>query len=154
MEANLKKTLDRIAAFYDARKVGHVGPLGFRRSTALARFRSCLDKLIEKQVIVPGQTRFLDLGCADGRVNVFLSFLTRVSVGIELDEWTLDEFGPLKKEKDLFKKFPDEVGKEVKKTILQREKRKSEKHKKQIALEMANELALHEKDFLYEDFEI
>ncbi len=40
----------------------------------------------------------MDLGCADGRVNLLLSYLTKLSVGIELDEWTLDEYGPLRDE--------------------------------------------------------
>ena len=36
------------------------------------------------------------MGCADGRVNVLLSYLVKISIGIELDEWTLDEYMPLK----------------------------------------------------------
>jgi hypothetical protein len=36
------------------------------------------------------------LGCADGRVNVFLSYLVQISVGVEMDDWTLEEYGPLK----------------------------------------------------------
>jgi hypothetical protein len=91
----LHKTLQRVAEFYDKRKVGDVGPLGFRRSTHLSILFACLDRLIEKGVIEPGRTRFLDMGCADGRVNVFLSYLVRSSIGIELDEWTLDEHGSL-----------------------------------------------------------
>ena len=33
----------------------------------------------------------LDLGCGDGRVNVWMSYLAQVSIGVELDEWTLEE---------------------------------------------------------------
>jgi hypothetical protein len=47
---------------------------------------------------MPERSTFLDLGCADGRVNVFLSYLMKASVGVELDSWTLEEYGPLKAE--------------------------------------------------------
>ena len=46
-------------------------------------------------LFTPGEALFLDMGCADGRVNVLFSYLTRESVGIEIDEWTLDEYFPL-----------------------------------------------------------
>jgi hypothetical protein len=91
----LRRTLERVADFYDKRKVGDVGPLGFRRSSDLETLFNCLGRLIEEGVIVPGRTRFLDMGCADGRVNIFLSYVVKLSIGIELDEWTLDEYGPL-----------------------------------------------------------
>ncbi len=96
LDEQLKKTLRRVADFYDQRKVGDVGPLGFRRSTDMMTIMTCLERLLDEKIIMPDKTMFLDLGCADGRVNVFLSYLVRMSVGIELDEWTLDEFGPLK----------------------------------------------------------
>lgn len=92
----LMKTLARVADFYDRRKVGDVGPLGFRRSTDLGILFSCLAPLIKERIIVPDRTKFLDLGCADGRVNLFLSYLVKSSVGIEIDEWTLEEYCPLK----------------------------------------------------------
>jgi SAM-dependent methyltransferase len=57
---------------------------------------ACADRLIGEGILVPGRTRFLDLGCADGRVNLFFSYLVRLSVGIEIDEWTLDEYGALR----------------------------------------------------------
>ncbi|SPD73341.1 conserved hypothetical protein [uncultured Desulfobacterium sp.] len=91
-----QKALEEVALFYDERKVGDVGPLGFRRSTDLLRLSACLPGLLESRVIEPGKTRFLDLGCADGRVNVFLSYMVDISVGVELDDWTLDEYGPLR----------------------------------------------------------
>jgi SAM-dependent methyltransferase len=96
MEQRLEETLHRVAEFYDGKKVGDVGPLGFRRSTDLKILRKCADRLLDVGIIRPGETRFLDLGCADGRVNVFFSYLVKTSVGIELDEWTLDEYGPLR----------------------------------------------------------
>lgn len=100
MEEVLLKTLQRVAAFYDRRKVGDVGALGFRRSTDLKRLLSCLEWMMDQGLLFPGKTRFLDLGAADGRVNVLLSYLVKVSVGIELDEWTLDDYAPLKSELD------------------------------------------------------
>jgi len=57
---------------------------------------NCLERMLDQSIIKPDETMFMDLGCADGRLNVFLSYLVKTSVGIELDEWTLKEFGPLK----------------------------------------------------------
>ena len=37
------------------------------------------------------------MGCADGRVNLLLSYVVKQSVGIEVHEWILDEYAPLKK---------------------------------------------------------
>ena len=98
MDQQLKKSLSKVAEFYDHRKVGAVGPLGFRRSTDLMTLLACADRLIGEEIIKPDETAFLDLGCADGRVNLFFSYLVRLSVGIELDEWTLEEYDPLRGE--------------------------------------------------------
>ena len=95
MDEQLKKTLLKVGRFYDQHKVGDRGSLGFRRSTDMMTLMVCLNHLIDKKIINPGETNFLDLGCADGRVNVFLSYLVKMSVGIELDEWTLKEYGAL-----------------------------------------------------------
>jgi hypothetical protein len=88
--------LARIARFYDRRKVGDTGFLGFRRSSDLTRLVACLSFLIEEKFLIPGVSSFLDMGCADGRVNVLLSYLTVKSVGVELDEWTLEEYSGLR----------------------------------------------------------
>lgn len=98
MERDLKETLDKVARFYDKRKVGEVGALGFRRSTDLGTLLACMDRVMDEELIRPHESLFLDLGCADGRVNIFLSYLVKYSVGIEMDEWTLEEYGPLKAE--------------------------------------------------------
>ncbi len=98
METRLRKTLAAVSEFFDNRKVGNVGPLGFRRSTDLEILLACLDQLLAEKLLLPGVSRFMDLGCADGRVNLILGYLTKLSVGIELDEWTLDEYGPLRNE--------------------------------------------------------
>ena len=100
MDRHLKKSLAQVAGFYDERKVGAVGPLGFRRSTDLMTLLACADRLIAEDIIRSDETAFLDLGCADGRVNLFFSYLVRLSVGIELDEWTLEEYDPLRAELD------------------------------------------------------
>jgi hypothetical protein len=52
--------------------------------------------MLALKIIKPHETLFMDLGCGDGRLNVFLSYLVKTSVGIELDEWTLKESDPLK----------------------------------------------------------
>lgn len=96
----MERTLLQVAEFYDRRKVGDVGHLGFRRSSDLSKVLSCLRTMMSQSLFVPGETLFLDMGCADGRVNVLLSYLAKTSVGIELDEWTLDDYGPLRKELD------------------------------------------------------
>ncbi len=98
MDCPSRKSLKKVARFFDARQVGDVGPLGFRRSTNLTTLLACVERLIAENIIMPGRSAFLDLGCADGRVNLFFSYLARFSVGIELDEWTLDEYAPLKQE--------------------------------------------------------
>ncbi|MCD6305325.1 MAG: hypothetical protein J7M32_03440 [Deltaproteobacteria bacterium] len=96
MDERLRDSLAKIVEFYDQRKVGDSGPLGFRRSSDLATLLTCSERLIREGIIIPGETAFLDLGCADGRVNLFFSYLVSLSVGIEIDEWTLDEYGPLR----------------------------------------------------------
>jgi len=101
-EDQTRKALQEVARFYDQRQVGDVGALGFRRSTDLTKLLACLDWLTEQCLLIPGRSAFLDLGCADGRVNVLLSYLVRLSVGIELDEWTLDDYAPLRGELDAF----------------------------------------------------
>lgn len=87
-----------MAHFYDQRKVGDVGFKGFRRSSDLSKLLACLDELISHNILIPQKSLFLDMGCADGRVSVFFSYLVKVSAGIEIDEWTLDEYDTLRKD--------------------------------------------------------
>jgi len=56
-----------------------------------------LEWMMGQRLLSPGNATFLDLGCADGRVNVLLSYLTRFSIGIELNDWTLEECEPLRR---------------------------------------------------------
>lgn len=97
LDEGLRETLLKVAQFYDQRKVSHTGYLGFRQSSDLTRLVGCIDHLIQHFLLIPHQSLFLDMGCADGRVNVLLSYVVKQSVGIEVHEWILDEYAPLKK---------------------------------------------------------
>jgi SAM-dependent methyltransferase len=92
----------QVAWFYDRRKVGDAGCLGFRRSSDLTKLLACLLAMMKEGLLVPGCFSFLDMGCGDGRVNVLLSYLTGKSVGVELDEWTLDEYAGLRRQLNTF----------------------------------------------------
>ena len=94
----LEKTLQTVADFYDQRKVGHIGSMGFRRSSDLGRVKGAIAQLIACSLLIPKKCLFLDMGCADGRVNVFMSYLTAKSIGVELNEWIMDEYVPVKTE--------------------------------------------------------
>ena len=97
LDEGLRKTLLTVAEFYDQRKVRDPGYLGFRQSSDLRRLVACIDHLIHHSLLIPQQSLFLDMGCADGRVNVLLSYVVKQSVGIEVHDWILDEYAPLKK---------------------------------------------------------
>jgi hypothetical protein len=94
----LSKTVDLIATYYNGCKVGYVGHEGYRKSTDLVKFARCIDELVRLGLIDPNRTLFLDLGCADGRVNVLMSYFVKLSVGIELDPEILAEYKPRKEE--------------------------------------------------------
>jgi len=94
----LRQTVDLIARYYEGCKVGYVGHEGYRKSTDLLKFARCIDELVRLGLINPKRTLFLDLGCADGRVNVLMSYFVKLSVGIELDPEILAEYGPRKEE--------------------------------------------------------
>ena len=96
----LDKTLQTVADFYDQRKVGHIGSMGFRRSSDLGRVKAAIAQLMDRSFLIPQKCLFLDMGCADGRVNVLMSYLTVKSIGIELNEWIMDEYVPVKTELD------------------------------------------------------
>jgi hypothetical protein len=97
LDEDLRKTLLKVAQFCDRRKVTHKGYLGFRQSSDLTTLVPCIDHLIHHSLLVPQQSLFLDMGCADGRVNLLLSYVVKQSVGIEVHEWILDEYAPLKR---------------------------------------------------------
>jgi hypothetical protein len=92
----IERTLLCVAGYCDERRVGDVGALGFRRSTRLGALVDSLEVMLAENLLVPGRTRFLDMGCADGRVNLLLSYLTAISVGIELHDWILEDHASLR----------------------------------------------------------
>lgn len=91
LDAELMATLAAVARFYDQRPIGHVGPEGFRRTTLLGDLYAALPRLVEIGAVVPGQTKLIDTGCGDGRVNVWFSYLVRHSFGVEVEDWVLEE---------------------------------------------------------------
>lgn len=94
----LEKILSLIADFYDGCKVGYEGFEGYRKSTDLMKLGKCVRELADLGYIEPRRTVFADLGCADGRVNILMSYFVRKSIGIEIDEEFLDEYPPRKKD--------------------------------------------------------
>jgi SAM-dependent methyltransferase len=96
--SRLSKTIDLIAKYYDGCRVGYVGHEGYRKSTDLVKFARCIDELVGLGLIDPNLALFLDLGCADGRVNVLMSYFVKLSVGIEIDPEILAEYNPRKEE--------------------------------------------------------
>ena len=94
----LSKTVEFIARYYDGCKVGYVGHEGYRKSTDLVKFARCIDELVRLGLIDSNRTLFLDLGCADGRVNVLMSYFVKLSVGIEIDPAILAEYNQRKEE--------------------------------------------------------
>jgi hypothetical protein len=97
IDDRLSRTLDLIGSFYDACKVGYQGNEGYRKSTDLRKFSECIRELLSEGFLDPNRTVFTDLGCADGRVNVMMSYFVRTSIGIEIDPDILCEYGPLRK---------------------------------------------------------
>jgi hypothetical protein len=96
LDPMVHQSIQYVARFYDEKKRGDIGPLGYRRSSDLTRLTKAIAFLRQYKLLIPGESLFLDMGCADGRVNVLFSYLTKRSIGVELDEWTLDEYTPLK----------------------------------------------------------
>ena len=101
----LEQTVSFIADYYNGCRVGYVGHEGYRKSTDLVKFVKCVDELIVLGYIKPEHTVFLDLGCADGRVNVLISYFVKRSIGVEIDHDILAEFGH--RQRDLFSKLQE-----------------------------------------------
>jgi hypothetical protein len=95
-DERLTRTLARIGAFYDACKVGYQGNEGYRKSTDLRKFATCVEELVREGFLDSEKTVFMDLGCADGRVNVLMSYFVKRSIGIEIDADILSEYAPRK----------------------------------------------------------
>lgn len=94
----LRRTISCIADYYNGCKVGYVGHEGYRKSTDLEKLARCIDELVALGLIDPHRTIFLDLGCADGRVNLLMGYFVKRSVGIEIDPEILAEFNQRKAE--------------------------------------------------------
>ncbi|NLI80978.1 MAG: class I SAM-dependent methyltransferase [Deltaproteobacteria bacterium] len=92
----LSETIRHIAEFYDARKYGYEGVEGYRKSTDLRKLAVIIEEMGRLEMIHPGRTVFLDLGCADGRVNLLFSHFVKHSIGIEIDPLILGEYKPRK----------------------------------------------------------
>jgi hypothetical protein len=104
----LEKTLLLAAAYFDGCKVGYTGTKGYRKSTDLSKFTACIAELEAFGIVSPDRTVFADLGCADGRVNLLMSYFVKLSLGIEIDSEILLEYTTRKKE--LFSILEREAG--------------------------------------------
>lgn len=100
----LDQTLSFIASFYDKCKVGCEGFEGYRKSADLVKFIQCAGELQTLRFIDRRRTVFMDLGCADGRVNVLMSYFVKKSIGIEIDPDILGEYQSHAAELDLLLK--------------------------------------------------
>jgi hypothetical protein len=98
METNLRHTIAVIARYFDGCKVGYEGTEGYRKSTDLFKLAACAEELSSLGLIGPQRTAFLDLGCADGRVNILMSCFVRLSIGVEIDPEILAEYAQRQKE--------------------------------------------------------
>ncbi len=97
-EAQQRQTLALIAGFYNEYKMGYQGNEGYRKSTDLEKLGRCVQTLTNKGIVDTLSTVFADLGCADGRVNVLMSYFVKQSIGIEIDQDILEEYMPRKRE--------------------------------------------------------
>ncbi len=95
---NLLRTLELTANYFDGRKVGCFGNTGYRKTTDLSKFCACIEDLVNSGTIRPRSTVFTDLGCGDGRVNLLMSYLVRLSIGIEIDPEILCEYAQRRNE--------------------------------------------------------
>ncbi|MEJ5299731.1 MAG: hypothetical protein WHS38_01950 [Thermodesulforhabdaceae bacterium] len=95
---NTERTLRAVAEFFNNIKIGYTGHSGYRKTTDLYVLLNACQDLIKQGILTPQKTVFLDLGCGDGRVNLFMSYLTRWSIGIELEDFIYDEYPLRKKE--------------------------------------------------------
>lgn len=88
----IRKSLETIARFYDGCKFGYEGFEGYRKSTDLFKFTECVEAMHSSGHLDRARTVFADLGCADGRVNVLMSYFVKTSIGIEIDPEILSEY--------------------------------------------------------------
>jgi hypothetical protein len=94
----VRRTVSLIADYYDGCKYGCEGFEGFRKSTDFRKFLECIRVMLNGGLIESGRTLFMDLGCADGRVNLLMSYFVKMSLGVEIDSDILAEYGPRRSE--------------------------------------------------------
>jgi len=94
----LNETTSLIAQFYEPYKVGYEGTQGYRKSSDLTKLAHCIQVLESHRLLDVKKTIFADLGCADGRVNILMSYFVKKSIGIEIDHDILSEFTPRKRD--------------------------------------------------------
>lgn len=92
MLSKLKETVESIAAYFDGQKVGCQGTKGFRKTTDLAKMSLCIEALLQRRLLDPETSVFMDLGAGDGRVNLLMSYFANKSIGIEIDGEILSEY--------------------------------------------------------------
>lgn len=94
----LNETTSLIARFCEPYKVGYEGSQGYRKSSDLTKLAYCIQVLEIQNLIDGKKSIFADLGCADGRVNILMSYFVKKSIGIEIDHGILSEFIPRKRD--------------------------------------------------------
>jgi len=102
VSSRMAQTMRAIATFFDRYKEGYEGYEGYRKTTDLSKLGHCVQILLEKNCLHKGKSVFMDLGCGDGRVNIYMSYFARVSIGVEIDPIILSEYELRKKELDNF----------------------------------------------------
>lgn len=97
-ERERDEVLAALVDFFDTCRVGYEGCEGYRKSTDLGKLLASVREL-ERQGLIDGdRTVFLDLGCADGRVNLLISPFVKWSLGIEIDPIILGEYEPRRRD--------------------------------------------------------
>ncbi len=94
----LDETLRAISKFFDEYKVGYEGNKGYRKTTDLFKLRLAAEDLANAGYLHRRKTVFWDLGCGDGRVNIFMSYFVKCSIGTEIEPLIFEEYAARKKE--------------------------------------------------------
>ena len=84
--------------FFNACRVGYEGCEGYRKSTDPVKLLASMREIEHQGLIQRDRTVFLDLGCADGRVNLLVSPFVKWSLGIEIDPIIVAEYEPRRHE--------------------------------------------------------
>lgn len=92
MDTRTRDTMAWIARFFDSRKAGCAGNSGYRKTSDLSILLKIVGNLVERKIIMPMKSIFMDLGSGDGRVNMMMAYVCRWSLGFELEEFIYDEY--------------------------------------------------------------